>query len=148
MFTYGGLRGSALLDDFLLADDSTGSADLSVCDPRSQAWYGPPTMVNCSPAYVHSRVEAHAPEQPPNHIVTACSTVAGYHTRMEAFICNQSMLSYAGGNGWTQRMATAAGQQCWQRQLLRKPLQQQPWVCDELARLKTCAALKRTLTAT
>ncbi|CAL5230077.1 g13534 [Coccomyxa viridis] len=38
MFTYGGLRGSALLDDFLLADDSTGSADLSVCDPRSQAW--------------------------------------------------------------------------------------------------------------
>ena len=38
VFTYGGLRGSALLDDFLLADDSTGSADLSVCDPRSQAW--------------------------------------------------------------------------------------------------------------
>ncbi len=37
VFVYGGLRGSALLDDFLLADDSSG-AELSVCDPRSQAW--------------------------------------------------------------------------------------------------------------
>lgn len=37
VFTYGGLRGSALLDDFLLADDSSGS-ELSICDPRSAAW--------------------------------------------------------------------------------------------------------------
>ncbi|KAK9908007.1 hypothetical protein WJX75_001420 [Coccomyxa subellipsoidea] len=37
VFTYGGLRGSALLDDFLLADDSSGS-ELSICDPRSGAW--------------------------------------------------------------------------------------------------------------
>ncbi len=37
VFTYGGLRGSALLDDFLLADDSSGS-ELSICDPRSGPW--------------------------------------------------------------------------------------------------------------
>jgi hypothetical protein len=37
VFIYGGLRGSALLDDFLLADDSSGS-ELSICDPRSNAW--------------------------------------------------------------------------------------------------------------
>ena len=39
VFIYGGLRGSALLDDFLLADDSSGS-ELSICDPRSNAWCG------------------------------------------------------------------------------------------------------------
>ena len=38
VFTFGGLRGSTLLDDFLLADDSSGS-ELSICDPRAPAWY-------------------------------------------------------------------------------------------------------------
>lgn len=37
VFLFGGLRGSTLLDDFLLADDSSGT-ELSVCDPRSPAW--------------------------------------------------------------------------------------------------------------
>ena len=37
VFMFGGLRGSTLLDDFLLADDSSGT-ELSVCDPRSPAW--------------------------------------------------------------------------------------------------------------
>jgi len=37
VFTFGGLRGSTLLADMLLSDDSSG-AELSICDPRSQAW--------------------------------------------------------------------------------------------------------------
>jgi protein phosphatase len=37
VFVHGGLKGSTLLDDLLLADDSSGS-ELSVCDPRSPAW--------------------------------------------------------------------------------------------------------------
>lgn len=37
IFIHGGLRGSLLLDDLLLADDSAGT-ELSVCDPRSPAW--------------------------------------------------------------------------------------------------------------
>ena len=37
IFIYGGLKGSTLLDDFLLADDGSGSM-LSVCDPRSPTW--------------------------------------------------------------------------------------------------------------
>ncbi|KAK9811526.1 hypothetical protein WJX72_005322 [[Myrmecia] bisecta] len=37
VFIYGGLRGSTLLDDFLLADDSSGT-ELTICDPRSPAW--------------------------------------------------------------------------------------------------------------
>lgn len=37
VFTYGGLRGSTLLDDFLLSDDSSGG-ELSIYDPRSPAW--------------------------------------------------------------------------------------------------------------
>ena len=37
VFIYGGLRGGTLLEDFLLADDSSGS-ELSICDPRSPAW--------------------------------------------------------------------------------------------------------------
>ena len=58
VFIYGGLRGSALLDDFLLADDSSGS-ELSICDPRSNAWCAPaataaapasPCCAHCSSA--------------------------------------------------------------------------------------------------
>lgn len=41
VFIFGGLRGSTLLDDFLLADDSSGT-ELSICDPRSPAWCRPP----------------------------------------------------------------------------------------------------------
>ena len=37
IFVHGGLKGSTLLEDVLLADDSSGS-ELSVCDPRSPAW--------------------------------------------------------------------------------------------------------------
>lgn len=37
VFVYGGLKGSQLLDDLLLADDS-GGTELAVCDPRSPAW--------------------------------------------------------------------------------------------------------------
>ena len=38
VFAYGGLRGSILLDDFLLADDGFGSTKLDICDPRAPAW--------------------------------------------------------------------------------------------------------------
>lgn len=38
VFIHGGLKGSSLLEDFLLADDSTGAGELAVCDPRSEAW--------------------------------------------------------------------------------------------------------------
>ena len=37
VFVHGGLKGSTLLDDLLLADDSSGT-ELSICDPRSPAW--------------------------------------------------------------------------------------------------------------
>ncbi|PSC71439.1 serine threonine-phosphatase BSL1 [Micractinium conductrix] len=37
IFVHGGLKGSTLLDDVLLADDSSGT-ELQVCDPRSPAW--------------------------------------------------------------------------------------------------------------
>jgi hypothetical protein len=37
IFVHGGLKGSTLLEDVLLADDSSG-AELSACDPRSPAW--------------------------------------------------------------------------------------------------------------
>lgn len=37
VFIYGGLKGSTLLDDLLLADDA-GGAELTICDPRSPAW--------------------------------------------------------------------------------------------------------------
>lgn len=42
VFIYGGLRGSALLDDMLLVyvpPDDTDGAELSVFDPRAPAWY-------------------------------------------------------------------------------------------------------------
>ena len=38
VFIHGGLKGSVLLEDFLLADDSNGAGELAVCDPRSPAW--------------------------------------------------------------------------------------------------------------
>ena len=38
VFVHGGLRGSTLLDDLLLADDSPGAGELAVCDPRAPAW--------------------------------------------------------------------------------------------------------------
>ena len=37
IFIYGGLKGSTLLDDFLLAEDGGGS-QMSICDPRSPTW--------------------------------------------------------------------------------------------------------------
>ncbi|GFH24722.1 serine/threonine-protein phosphatase [Haematococcus lacustris] len=37
VFIYGGLKGSQLLDDLLVADDSNG-AELSIFDPRAAAW--------------------------------------------------------------------------------------------------------------
>ncbi|KFM29108.1 Serine/threonine-protein phosphatase BSL3 [Auxenochlorella protothecoides] len=37
IFVHGGLRGSTLLEDVLLADDS-GGTELTACDPRSPAW--------------------------------------------------------------------------------------------------------------
>lgn len=37
VFIYGGLKGSQLLDDLLVADDSNG-AELTIFDPRAQAW--------------------------------------------------------------------------------------------------------------
>ena len=38
VFIFGGLRGSMLLDDFLLADDSSSGSELSIYDPRAPAW--------------------------------------------------------------------------------------------------------------
>jgi protein phosphatase len=38
VFMYGGLRGSTLLGDMLLADDSGTGAELTACDPRAPAW--------------------------------------------------------------------------------------------------------------
>ena len=37
VFIYGGLKGSQLLDDLLVSDDSNG-AELTIFDPRSQPW--------------------------------------------------------------------------------------------------------------
>ncbi len=37
VFIFGGLKGSQLLDDLLVGDDSNGS-DLTIIDPRSPAW--------------------------------------------------------------------------------------------------------------
>ncbi|KAK9868860.1 hypothetical protein WJX84_000767 [Apatococcus fuscideae] len=37
IFSYGGLRGSTLLEDFLLSDDNSG-AEMTICDPRSPPW--------------------------------------------------------------------------------------------------------------
>lgn len=37
VFIYGGLKGSQLLDDLLVADDSNG-AELTIFDPRGQPW--------------------------------------------------------------------------------------------------------------
>ena len=37
VFSYGGLRGSTLLEDFLLSDDNSG-AEMTICDPRSEPW--------------------------------------------------------------------------------------------------------------
>ncbi|DBB07366.1 hypothetical protein WJX82_002389 [Trebouxia sp. C0006] len=37
IFIYGGLKGSTLLDDFLLAEDGGGS-QMAICDPRSPTW--------------------------------------------------------------------------------------------------------------
>jgi len=37
VFIYGGLKGSTLLDDLLLADDSAGT-ELTICDPRTPSW--------------------------------------------------------------------------------------------------------------
>ena len=45
VFIFGGLRGSTLLDDFLLADDSSGT-ELSICDPRSSAWWALPCCLH------------------------------------------------------------------------------------------------------
>lgn len=38
VFIHGGLKGSTLLEDFLLADDSSGVGELAVCDPRAAPW--------------------------------------------------------------------------------------------------------------
>lgn len=38
IFIHGGLKGSTLLDDFLLAQDAAGPGDFTVCDPRSPTW--------------------------------------------------------------------------------------------------------------
>jgi len=38
VFIHGGLKGSTLLEDFLLAEDSVTPGDMSVCDPRAMPW--------------------------------------------------------------------------------------------------------------
>ena len=38
VFMYGGLRGSQLLEDLLLADDSVGGTYQDIIDARSDAW--------------------------------------------------------------------------------------------------------------
>ena len=38
VFIHGGLKGSTLLEDFLLAEDSNTPGDMSICDPRSMPW--------------------------------------------------------------------------------------------------------------
>ena len=43
VFMYGGLRGSLLLDDLLVADDTNlgfGSLETGVFDPESESWRG------------------------------------------------------------------------------------------------------------
>lgn len=49
IFIYGGLKGSTLLDDFLLAEDGGGS-QLSICDPRSPTWSVTSTASLCHAA--------------------------------------------------------------------------------------------------
>ena len=56
VFSYGGLRGSTLLEDFLLSDDNSG-AEMTICDPRSDPW-----CVLRSPS--HSSLLAHVTSRP------------------------------------------------------------------------------------
>ena len=48
VFSYGGLRGSTLLEDFLLSDDNSG-AEMTICDPRSDPWCVLPPRSHFSP---------------------------------------------------------------------------------------------------
>ncbi|KIY99882.1 hypothetical protein MNEG_8078 [Monoraphidium neglectum] len=61
VFLYGGLKGSQLLDDLLLADDSAGT-ELVVCDPRSPAWSTYLSSVHGSTNAAHLLAEAAAAE--------------------------------------------------------------------------------------
>ena len=72
VFMFGGLRGSTLLDDFLLADDSSGT-ELSVCDPRSPAWCARSHRCRCLPCIASGLRDFHRCEMLRNY--TTFSTI-------------------------------------------------------------------------
>jgi hypothetical protein len=61
VFIYGGLKGSQLLDDLLLSDDS-GGIELAICDPRSPAWSEYLNSVHGSASAAQMLAEAAAAE--------------------------------------------------------------------------------------
>lgn len=61
VFIYGGLKGSQLLDDLLLADDA-GGAELTICDPRAPAWSQYLNSVHGSASAAQMLAEAAAAE--------------------------------------------------------------------------------------
>eukprot|EP00879_Flechtneria_rotunda_P009230 GHRR01009663.1.p1 GENE.GHRR01009663.1~~GHRR01009663.1.p1 ORF type:complete len:698 (+),score=243.22 GHRR01009663.1:1376-3469(+) len=61
VFIYGGLKGSQLLDDLLLADDAAG-AELAICDPRAAAWSQYLNSVHGSASAAQMLAEAAAAE--------------------------------------------------------------------------------------
>jgi len=61
VFIFGGLKGSQLLDDLLLSDDS-GGTELTICDPRSPAWSEYLNSVHGSASAAQMLAEAAAAE--------------------------------------------------------------------------------------
>ncbi len=85
VFMFGGLRGSTLLDDFLLADDSSGT-ELSVCDPRSPAW-----CARAEPLLSSAQRDVHAvggtSGQRPASRLSGGQRACQVHRRHKHFVC-------------------------------------------------------------
>lgn len=76
VFIYGGLKGSTLLDDLLLADDA-GGAELTICDPRAPAWSQYLNSVHGSASAAQMLAEAAAAEAAVAAAVASRSTSGG-----------------------------------------------------------------------
>jgi Kelch motif len=133
VFIFGGLRGSTLLDDFLLADDSSGT-ELSICDPRSPAWWATVCVVMLSV------------------MLPACNfdffirwAVMAQGLAVINMLCDLGIWTVsAGGSGSMPSTAHRQRQQCWRRQQPRKLQQQQRSVYVASAPWRTSPALMRT----
>ena len=126
VFIFGGLRGSTLLDDFLLADDSSGT-ELSICDPRSPAWWDPALL----PTHMSATIR-----QP--------ADCARLFTPLPRSGPGPVLRQSAGGSGLTQSTAHRQQQQCWRRQQQRKQRQQRRLECGVLVPWRTSPASMRT----